>query len=138
MTDDFRRDGLTVFVRGLSLAAEIGVHAHERGITQPLEVDVTLELAPGPVERLDDTLNYETVRAAALELVAQGHMELIETFAERLGRACLADPRVRAVAVRVEKPTALKGARAAGCEVRLSRQALRRSDPPGMIGGLQG
>lgn len=117
----FRRDGLTVFVRGLSLAAEIGVHAHERGVTQPLDVDVTLELTPGPVERLSDTLNYETVRAAAHELVAQGHMELIETFAERLAVACLADPCVRAVTVRVEKPGALKGAQAAGCEVRLAR-----------------
>lgn len=117
----FHRDGLTVFVRGLSLAAEIGVHAHERGITQPLDVDVTLELTPGPVEHLSDTLNYEIVRAAALDLVAQGHMELIETFAERLGAACLTDPRVRSVAVRVEKPGALRGAQAAGCEVRLSR-----------------
>lgn len=117
----FRRDGLTVFVRGLSLAAEIGVHAHERGVTQPLDVDVTLELTPGPVEHLRDTLNYEAVRAAAHELVAQGHMELIETFAERLAVACLADERVRAVSVRVEKPGALKGAQAAGCEVRLAR-----------------
>ncbi|HEV7228764.1 dihydroneopterin aldolase [Brevundimonas sp.] len=117
----FHRDGLTVFVRGLSLAAEIGVHAHERGITQPLDVDVTLELTPGPVEHLADTLNYELVRAAALDLVAQGHMELIETFAERLGAACLTDPRVRSATVRVEKPGALRGAQAAGCEVRLSR-----------------
>lgn len=117
----FRRDGLTVFVRGLSLAAEIGVYAHERGITQPLDVDVTLDLTPGPVERLEDTLNYETVRAAAHDLIAQGHMELIETFAERLAAACLTDPRVRSVAVRVEKPGALRGAQAAGCEIRLSR-----------------
>ena len=122
MSDDFRRDGLTVFVRGLSLAAEIGVHPHERGITQPLDVDVALELAPGPVEHLSDTLNYETVRAAALDLVAQGHMELIETFAERLARACLADPRVTRARVRVEKPLALAPhATGAGVEITLVR-----------------
>ncbi len=116
-----RHHALTVTVRGLTLQAEIGHYAHERGRTQTLIVDVTLELAPGPVRHLADTVNYEAVRAAALALVAEGHMELIETFAERLAHACLADDRVRTAKVRVEKPGALEGAAAAGCEVHLGR-----------------
>lgn len=116
-----RHHALTVTVRGLTLQAEIGHYAHERGRTQTLIVDVTLELAPGPVRHLADTVNYEAVRAAALALVAEGHMELIETFAEHLAHACLADDRVRTARVRVEKPGALEGAAAAGCEVHLGR-----------------
>lgn len=112
-----RREGLTVFVRALELQAGIGVHDHEQGRLQSLIVDVTLELGARPVDRLADTVNYETVAQAARDIVAEGHIGLVETFAERLALACLADARVRRVVVRVEKPGCLDGARAAGCEV---------------------
>ena len=115
------REGLTVFVRGLRVEAGIGVHDHEQGRLQPLIIDVTLALAPAPVERLSDTINYETVAQAARTIVAEGHVGLVETFAERLALACLEDGRVRRCTVRIEKPGALEAAAAAGCEVVLSR-----------------
>jgi len=114
-------EGLTVFVRGLRVEAGIGVHDHEQGRLQTLVIDVTLELAPAPVARLADTLNYETVAEAARAIVAEGHVGLVETFAERLATACLNDSRVRRCIVRIEKPGALDGAAAAGCEVVLAR-----------------
>lgn len=115
-----RREGLTVFVRGLRVEAGIGVHDHELGRLQPLVIDVRLELAPAAVERLADTINYETIAQAARAIVAEGHVGLVETFAERLASACLGDTRVRRCTVRIEKPGALDGAAAAGCEVVLS------------------
>ncbi len=116
-----RRESLTVFVRGLRVEAGIGVHDHEQGRLQTLVIDVTLELTPAPVERLGDTVNYETVAQAARAIVAEGHVGLVETFAERLAAACLKDGRARRCAVRIEKPGALEGAAAAGCEVVLTR-----------------
>jgi len=116
-----RREGLTVFVRGLTVEAGIGVYDHEHGRLQTLVIDVALTLDPAPVERLADTINYETVAEAARAIVAAGHVGLVETFAERLAEACLSDPRVRRAAVRIEKPGALQGAAAAGCEVTLAR-----------------
>ena len=44
-------EGLTVFVRGLEVEAAIGVHDHELGRTQPLVLDVELQLAPRSVRR---------------------------------------------------------------------------------------
>lgn len=116
-----RLEGLTVFVRGLTLEAGIGIHDHELGRLQRLVIDVTLDLVPVQIERLGDTINYETVAAAAREIVAEGHVGLVETFAQRLATACLDDPRVRRCRVRIEKPGALEGAAAPGCEVVLSR-----------------
>lgn len=116
-----RHEALTVFVRGLTLEAGIGVHDHEQGRLQTLVIDVTLELAPAPVERLADTINYETVAAAARAIVTGGHVGLVETFAGRLAAACLEDERVRRCTVRIEKPGALQGAAAAGCTVVLAR-----------------
>ena len=112
-----RREGLTVFVRGLTVQAGIGVYDHEHGRLQTLVIDVTLDLGTQAVERLADTVNYERVAEAARAIVAEGHVGLVETFAERLALDCLKDPRVRRATVRIDKPGALDGAEAAGCEV---------------------
>jgi dihydroneopterin aldolase len=116
-----RRGPLKVFVKRLRVDAEIGVYAHEKGRAQPLVVDVELELGEQRVDRFADTVNYETVAAQARALAGAGHVDLVEEYADRLARACLDDPRVRGVRVRVEKPEAIPGAEAAGCEVALSR-----------------
>ncbi len=112
---------LNVFVRGLSIQAEIGVYPHERGQAQPLVVDFEIALAPTLVEGLAETINYETLAAAARDLAAQGHIDLVETYAQRLAAACLTDPRVLRAKVRVEKPKALEGAAAAGVEIVVQR-----------------
>ena len=116
-----RHERLSVFMRGLELEAEIGVHPHERGRVQPLRVDVEAELAPGPVTGMADTLNYETLRALALALADRGHIELVESYADDLAAAVLRNTAALRVRVRVEKPEALAGAQAAGVEVLLSR-----------------
>jgi dihydroneopterin aldolase len=111
-----------VFVTGLEVQAEIGVYKHEIGRVQPLIVDVELEVPTAGAERLADTLNYETILQTAQAVAAEGHIALVETYAERLARACLADPRVARVRVRVEKPLALAPhAVGAGVEITLER-----------------
>jgi len=111
-----------IFVTGLKLEAEIGVYRHERGRAQPLVVDVELDVPSAGAERLRDTVNYETIGKAAREVAAQGHIALVESFAEQLARACLADERVTRARVRVEKPLALAHeAAGAGVEVTLVR-----------------
>lgn len=112
-----RPEALTVFVRGLTIQAGIGVHDHELGRLQTLVISVALTLEPHGVARLSDTVNYEGVAAAARAIAAEGHVGLVETFAQRLALACLDDPRVRRVEVTVDKPGALDGAEAAGCSV---------------------
>ena len=111
-----------VFVSGLKVQAEIGVYRHEIGKRQPLVVDVELDVPSAGAARLADTVNYETILEAARTIAAEGHIELVETFADRLARACMTDPRVARARVRVEKPLALAPeAVAAGAEIVLDR-----------------
>jgi len=111
-----------VFVTGLRIDAEIGVYRHEIGRHQPLVVDVELDVPTAGAERLADTLNYESILTAARRIAAVGHIELVETFAERLARACLEDARVTRARVRVEKPLALApDAAGAGVEITVIR-----------------
>lgn len=116
-----RHTGLVVFARGVQIEAEIGVYPHERGQAQPLIVDIEATLAPALIEHLAQTLNYEALAGAARDLAAAGHIDLVETYAQRLAATCLADPRVLKVRVRVEKPRALPGAAAAGVEATAER-----------------
>jgi len=121
MADGLRHEGLTVFVRDLRVEAGIGVYDHEHGRLQTLVINVDLALVPGPVEALDHTLNYEDVARLSRELVAEGHVGLVETFAQRLGTRLMADPVVQGVTVRIGKPGCLADAAEAGCEITLSR-----------------
>ena len=119
--DALRFERLSVFVRGLEVQAGIGVYDHEHGRLQRLVIDVMLELEPHAIERLGDTVNYETVAEEARAIAGEGHVGLVETFAERLGRTCLEDRRVVRATIRVEKPGALEAAIAPGCEIVLAR-----------------
>jgi len=119
---EVRVDMTRVFVSGLRVQAEIGVYRHEIGRLQPLVVDVELDVPSAGAGRLADTLNYEAILEAARAVAAESHIELVETFADRLARACLADPRVTRARVRVEKPLALApDAVGAGAEIILVR-----------------
>jgi dihydroneopterin aldolase len=104
---------------------EIGIYGHEYGRTQPLVIDVEVEMpdgAPGGFEHIADTVNYERIVGHARDLAAEGHFKLVETFAERLAHACLEDPLAARVRVRVEKPEALApAAEAAGVELVVER-----------------
>lgn len=113
-----------MFVRGLTVQAEIGVHAHEEGRSQPLVVDVELEVAAAAAgwRSIGETVNYERVGEHARGIAAAGHIGLVETFAWRLANACLGEPQVIRVRVRVEKPMALAPhAQAAGVEIMVER-----------------
>ena len=107
-----RRRTRTVFLRDMMLAAQIGVYAHEQGRTQRIRVNIWLQvddpeasagsLVPG-ADSLDRVLDYEAVVVMVRDIVARGHVRLVETLAERVAAGCLADRRVREVRVRIEK-----------------------------------
>ena len=109
-----------LFVRDLELAGRIGVRAHERGRTQRLRLNLELVVATGdaPLEdRYEKVVCYDEVVTAVRRLVAAGHVNLVETLAERIASLCLADPRVAAVKVRVEKLEVYADAASVGVEI---------------------
>ncbi|WP_374573667.1 dihydroneopterin aldolase [Phenylobacterium sp.] len=111
-----------VFVTNLKIEAQIGVYDREHGRTQPLIIDAELDVPTAGAKRLADTINYEVIAEAAREIAAHGHFLLVETFAERLAHACLADPRVTRARIRVDKPLALApDAGGAGVEITVVR-----------------
>lgn len=117
---------MTIFVHGLELDASIGVHPHEYDRRQRIIVDVTLDLGATPPprhDRLGETVDYQSVARQIVAFARDGHVQLVETLADRIAEWCLQDDRVLAVTVRVAKPEALADAAAAGCEISRTRSA---------------
>ena len=114
-----------VFLHDLAIEADIGCYAHEKGAPQPLIVHVTLDLDVIRFENEDlgQTVDYTLISGFARRLGAS-HIDLVETFAERLAEQCLVLPGVREACVRIEKPKAVPDAMA-GIEIRRLRQGAR-------------
>jgi dihydroneopterin aldolase len=113
-----------VFVRGLELIGSVGVYEHEKRYEQ--RVVVSLDLAvrddyDGHSDRLEHVYDYDLAIKAVKSTVQSDHFNLIETLAERIADVCLADQRVRAVRVRIEKPDVLPSCRAVGIEIRRTK-----------------
>jgi len=116
-----------VFLRDLVLAASIGVHPHERTAPQRVRINVDLgveddgarPLSRKPVGRdeLSRVVDYEKVADTVRTIVGSGHVRLVETLAERIAEACLADRRVQLARIRVEKLDIFVDATSAGIEI---------------------
>ena len=112
-----------VFLRDMVLFAHIGIYEHEHARPQRVQVNVDLGVDEGSEQgdELARVVDYERVADAVRAIVAEGHVRLVETLAERIARACLADSRVRLARVRVEKLDVFPDAVSAGVEVERTR-----------------
>jgi dihydroneopterin aldolase len=101
-----------ITIAGLRVRGRHGVFEHERAEGQEFLVDAALWLDTGPAAATDDltrTADYGAVAGRLAEIVAGEPVALIETLADRLVRACLADPVVREAEITVHKPDAPVG-----------------------------
>ncbi len=109
-----------VFLRDMLLHLTIGVHPHEHAVPQRVRINVDLGVSENRTDesdRLGRVLDYETLAQRVRDIATGGHVQLVETLAERLAQDCLRDPRVRSARVRVEKLDVFADMWAAGVEV---------------------
>jgi dihydroneopterin aldolase len=109
-----------VFIRDLVLPCNIGVHRHEKEAPQRIRINLDLAVREGdaPInDALGNVVCYEDVATGVRAIVGTGHINLVETLAERLASFCLQESRVEAVRVRVEKLDVFPDAASAGVEI---------------------
>ncbi|MCW8836737.1 MAG: dihydroneopterin aldolase [Rhodospirillales bacterium] len=124
---DARASVRHVFIRDLVLDCSIGVHAHEHLAAQPVRINLDLAVSEGdaPVQdRLENVVCYERIADGVRAIVADGHVNLVETLAERIAAMCLQDTRVEAARVRVEKLAVFKDAASVGIEIERFAKSL--------------
>jgi 7,8-dihydroneopterin aldolase/epimerase/oxygenase len=109
-----------VFVHGLVLDAYIGAYDSEQGLTQPVKIDLEADvIEPSqPIgDRLEDVVCYDKMIQGIKAIIAEGHIKLVETLAERVADLALSHPMVLTVMVRIIKPNAITEAEAVGVEI---------------------
>jgi len=116
-----------VFVRDLVLQASIGVYDSEKLARQRVRINLDLAVDDEGAAMLSRTavgrddlsrvVSYEVLVTQTRALVAAGHVQLVETLAERIAEIVLTDARIRLVRVRVEKLDVFHDAASAGVEI---------------------
>ena len=101
-----RQIGDSIFVRDFIVDCNVGVYAEEQGVTQRVRFTVDARLARD-VFTVDDNMadvpSYADIIDFIVALARAGHINLVETFAERIAEHVLSDKRIIAVRVMLEK-----------------------------------
>ncbi len=109
-----------VFVRDQVIVCSIGVHKHEMDTPQRVRINLDMAVLEGDRPLDDDLENvvcYEKVTTGVRTVADRGHVNLVETLAERIAARCLGDGRVRSVLVRVEKLDVFDDVDSVGVEI---------------------
>jgi dihydroneopterin aldolase len=117
---DATRSFRHVFVRDLEIKAMLGIYEHEKLSPQRVIINIDLSVKERGEPLGDDISNvvsYEKVVDLVKEIVATGHVHLVETLAEMIAARCLENDWITGVRVRVEKPDIIPEARSVGVEI---------------------
>jgi len=87
------------------LSAHIGVYQHEKGTSQRVRINLELTCTEHPAinDDLGNVVNYAEIVTEIRGIVGAGHINLVETLADRIAQTCLGDRRVQSAKVRIEK-----------------------------------
>ena len=109
-----------IFLKNFETRLSIGIHDFEKQGMQRVVVNVDLYLDPdAKVERDDiaETVDYDFLRQAIVNLAEGSHFNLQETFCERILSICLARPGVVAARVASEKLDVYPDCESVGYEI---------------------
>jgi (5-formylfuran-3-yl)methyl phosphate synthase len=122
---DEKVDTDRVFVHDLVLDMSIGAYDFERNKTQRVRfnIDADVRRAGHLAEDMRDIFSYDVIVDTIKLVLSRGHVDLVETVAERVADALLAHPQLMAIKVRVEKLDVIEGS--VGIEI--SRERISQS-----------
>ena len=109
-----------VFIRDLQLLAVIGVYDWER--TRPREMLANITIftdlrAAGISDDLSDCVNYASIAEKIQRLATASSRFTVEALATDIAQACLEEPGVEGVRIRLDKPGAVEQALSVGVEI---------------------
>lgn len=113
-----------VIIKDLLARGIIGINDWERKRPQDILINITLftdTARAAKTDDINDCVNYSTI-SKKIQAHAEGAERLtVEALANDLAKICLEEKGVQKVAIRVEKPGAVRFARSVGVEIERSR-----------------
>jgi 7,8-dihydroneopterin aldolase/epimerase/oxygenase len=94
-------------LNGLRFQANLGILAHEKAASQPIQVDAELNLGTQPLLPSDDDINhvldYRKVRQIIIDECTERHINLLESLIGKLSVRLMQLPGVLGVRVKIVK-----------------------------------
>jgi 2-amino-4-hydroxy-6-hydroxymethyldihydropteridine diphosphokinase len=115
-----------IVIRDLLARCLLGVTDEERREKQDVVFNLVLfaDLRPAArSDRIEDAVNYRTIKKRILQVAESSSYRLVESLAERIAALVLEEPRVAEVLVHVDKPSVLRFARTVGVEILRGRSS---------------
>lgn len=113
-------DYTKLIIRDLHVDMLIGIHEHEKKFEQPVLINIEAHIPFNSGWRNDsyeDTVCYDSIVKMIRALGVQGHINLVETYAEEIAHRILNDKRILKVLVRIEKTNVYDFAQGVGVEI---------------------
>ncbi len=114
-----------IVLQGMSFQGRHGVKPAEREHSQEFKVDLEVECdlsKAGGTDRLEDTVDYTRIRAAAKDVIEGESFKLIESLADRIAQRVLKLNGVTAVSIRIAKrPESMRPIEAAAVHINRTR-----------------
>lgn len=113
-----------VFVRDLALIAMVGIYEHEKRHPQRIlvNIDCAVQEHGGALEDdIKNVVSYEKVVKNVKAIVQDGHVNLVETLAEKIADKVLKNRSIKRIRVRVEKLDIIPEASSVGIEIERTR-----------------
>ncbi|WP_262694898.1 dihydroneopterin aldolase [Kordiimonas aquimaris] len=121
---DSRERTRRVFVHDYVTQAEIGVWSHEKGKTQAVRITVDLvvhEHGEHHGDQLEKVVCYNEIVIGIRRIIEAGHINLVETLAEKIADMTMQNSSVMKARVMVEKLEAVPEAGSVGVEIERER-----------------
>ena len=109
-----------IYIRDLTCRCIVGINPDEREKKQDILLNITLFADLRDACRSDDihdTVDYKGIKQSVIDFVEQSSFFLIERLADEVARIALANERVHAVEVTIDKPGALRFARSVAVSI---------------------
>ena len=96
-----------IFIKDMVFNAYIGVYDEEKGLPQKLTASVDVLVSTGGQDYMADDINdimsYKDIVDAIEQVKSEGHIHLLEHFAEKVAELCLQNPKALQVKITLNK-----------------------------------
>ena len=109
-----------ILINELVLKASIGIHDFEKKKKQKISLSMELEAKDNISEvhaDIENFISYEVIIDKIKKLLKNGHIDLLETLAEKIFDLCFDDKRILSVNLKLEKLEVFKETKSVGIQI---------------------
>ena len=115
----------TVFIKNFVIEEIIGIHEHEKIKKQKIKFNIILDVNKSSIpdeQDIKSIVDYEKITNKLENLTKSKKYNFLESLAEDSFKEIFEDKRINSVAIKIEKPEAIKNAKSVGVEIFKTRK----------------